>query len=72
MKATTGQTVVAFVTAIRLREAQRILRQEPDILVSELAARVGFNTPKYFSKCFKKEFGVYPKEYVEEQQPSKI
>ena len=72
VKATTGQTVVAFVTAIRLREAQRILRQEPDILVSELAARVGFNTPKYFSKCFKKEFGVYPKEYVEEQQPSKI
>ncbi len=72
VKATTGQTVVAFVTTIRLREAQRIMRQEPDILISELAARVGFNTPKYFSKCFRKEFGVYPKEYAEELKKSKI
>ncbi len=65
VKSTTGQTVIGFITTIRMKEAKRIMQQDPDILISEVAAKVGFNTPKYFSKCFKKEFGMYPKEYVE-------
>ena len=66
VKATTGQTVIAFITSIRLKEAQRIIRSNPNILISDVATQVGFNTPKYFSKCFKKEFGIFPKEYAEE------
>ena len=66
VKATTGQTVIAFITSIRLKEAQRIIRSNPNILISDVAIQVGFNTPKYFSKCFKKEFGIFPKEYAEE------
>ena len=66
VKATTGQTVVAFICTIRMREAKRILQGNPNILINELAARVGFNTPKYFSKCFKKEFGMFPREYAEQ------
>ena len=65
VKATTGQTVIAFITSIRLKEAQRIIRSNPNILISDVATQVGFNTPKYFSKCFKKEFGIFPKEYAE-------
>ena len=40
---------------------------------NDMAMGVGFNTPKYFSKCFKKEFGIFPKEYADqlkEQQES--
>ena len=66
VKATTGQTVIAFITSIRLKEAQRIIQSNPNILISDVATQVGFNTPKYFSKCFKKEFGIFPKEYAEE------
>lgn len=65
VKATTGQTVIAFITSIRLKEAQRIIRSNPNILISDVATQVGFNTPKYFSKCFKKELGIFPKEYAE-------
>ena len=36
------------------------------IRVSELAYAVGFNDPKYFSACFKKEFGVLPSEYLDQ------
>ena len=62
--AITGKTVVEFVNSIRLEEATKILRAEPTITIVDLAARVGFNTPKYFSRCFKKQFGVLPKEYL--------
>ena len=66
MKATTGQTVIAFINSIRMKEAQRIIQSNPNILISDVAIQVGFNTPKYFSKCFKKQFGVFPKEYAEQ------
>ena len=35
------------------------------VRVSELAYAVGFNDPKYFSACFKKEFEMLPTEYME-------
>ena len=71
VKATTGQTVVGFITSIRLKEAKHIIDENPSILISDVAAQVGFNTPKYFSKCFKKEFGLFPKEYAEKLRSMK-
>ena len=65
LRAITGQNITSFITSIRLKEACRILRAEPSIRVSELSYRVGFSTPRYFSQCFKKEFGMLVKEYVE-------
>jgi AraC-like DNA-binding protein len=41
------------------------MRQQPDIRINELSMDVGFNTPKYFTKCFKKEFGFLPSEFLE-------
>lgn len=70
VKATTGQTIVSFMTTIRMREARKILQANPDILITDLASRVGFNTPKYFSKCFKKEFGMFPKDYSQQLKSS--
>lgn len=65
LRAITGQNITSFITSIRLKEACRILRSEPNIRISELSYRVGFSTPRYFSQCFKKEFGMLVKEYVE-------
>lgn len=64
LRALTGQNITGFVTAIRLKEAIKIVRRNPSIQISDLSLRVGFNTPKYFSKCFKKEYGMAIKEYV--------
>ena len=64
LRAITGQNVTSFITSIRLKEACRILRENPSISIVELSAKVGFNTPKYFSKCFKKEFGMTVKEFI--------
>ncbi|MCH4181716.1 MAG: response regulator [Prevotella sp.] len=64
LRALTGQNIVEFITSIRLKKACQILRDHPDISVKELSIRVGFNTPKYFSKCFKKAFHVLPNDFA--------
>ena len=68
LKSLTGMSATAFIRDIRLKAACHTLDQNPNIRISELAYQVGFNDPKYFSVCFKKEFGLSPSEYVERQQ----
>ena len=36
--------------------------------ISEIAYEVGFVDPKYFTKCFVKEYGVSPKSFAEKQE----
>lgn len=67
IRALTGQNVTGFINSIRLKEACRIVRENPYMQVTELSMLVGFNTPKYFSKCFKKEFGILPKDFIEKE-----
>ena len=33
--------------------------------ISEVAYAVGYNDPRYFTNCFKKEIGMMPGEYLE-------
>ena len=68
LRALTGQNVTGFINSIRLKEACRMLRQQPDIRINELSEAVGFNTPKYFTKCFKREFGMLPKEFLAREE----
>lgn len=65
LRAITGQNISSFITSIRMKEACRILRSNPNIRINELCYEVGFSTPRYFSQCFKKEFGMGAKEYAE-------
>lgn len=65
LRALTGQNITGFITSIRMKEACQILKREPNIRINEVAYRVGFSTPRYFSLCFKKEYGFGVKEYVE-------
>lgn len=64
LRALTGLSVTGFINNIRLKEACNIMRQQPSIKITELSMEVGFNTPKYFTKLFKKEFGMLPSEYI--------
>lgn len=67
LRAITGQNVSSFITSIRMKEACRILKKNPYIRINELSYQVGFSTPRYFSLCFKKEFGMSVKEYIEKE-----
>ncbi len=66
LRALTGQNISGFISSIRMKESCRIIRDNPYITVNELAAAVGFNTPKYFSRLFKKEFDMSPSEFCEQ------
>lgn len=63
MKSLTGLNTTSFVRSIRLKAACKIMDENKNIRISDLAYKVGFNDPKYFSICFKKEFGMQPTEY---------
>lgn len=62
-RALLDQTPSEFIKSIRLRRAAELLHHQPDSL-KEVAYQVGFNDPKYFSKCFKKFCGRSPARFV--------
>lgn len=47
----------------RLKKAAQLLK-EGENRINEICYTVGFNSPSYFSKCFQKQFGVSPKDFV--------
>jgi DNA-binding response OmpR family regulator/anti-sigma regulatory factor (Ser/Thr protein kinase) len=66
MRQVTGKTPTEFIRILRLKRAAQLLR-ESQLNVSEIAYKVGFNNPKYFSNYFKEEFGVLPSVYQDRE-----
>jgi signal transduction histidine kinase/ligand-binding sensor domain-containing protein/AraC-like DNA-binding protein len=63
VKQTSGLSIVEFINVIRLKKAAQILKADKSINVAELAYKVGFTDPKYFSKQFKKYFKKSPSKF---------
>lgn len=57
-------TVSQYVTERRMEAAKELLA-DPGCRLYEVAEKVGYEDPKYFSKTFKKVVGVTPREYRE-------
>ena len=63
LKSLTGQSATEFVRNIRLKEAKKLLMNNGhQHTISEISYMVGFNDPLYFSRCFRKYFGIPPSE----------
>jgi signal transduction histidine kinase/DNA-binding response OmpR family regulator/streptogramin lyase len=63
LKSLTGQSATEFVRNIRLKEAKKLLLNNAhQYTIAEISYMVGFNDPLYFSRCFRKYFGVPPSE----------
>lgn len=62
-KALTGMTPNTFILNYRLKHAATMLETNPHISISEVSDHAGFSTTMYFSRCFKKQFGVPPQQY---------
>ncbi|MCR9101837.1 MAG: ATP-binding protein [bacterium] len=58
-KALTGQSIAVFVRTVRLHHGKKLLG-ETSLSVSEVAYRVGFSDPAYFTKTYAVLFGYPP------------
>lgn len=68
--ALTGYNINDFIKSIRLKRACQLLR-DSDYTISEISYITGFTNPKYFSTCFKTEYGETPSDYRQHQKYSK-
>ncbi len=63
MESLLDQPPAVFIRTYRLKKAAKLLLSG-NYYVAEVAFQTGFSSPKYFSKCFQKEFGSTPTEYI--------
>ena len=63
IKGVTGQTPNEFIQTIRMKKATGLLQNHPEMNIADVAYNVGFGSPKYFSKCFREQFGMSPSEF---------
>ena len=57
----TGLSASHYIRSLRLNVAKKLL-EETELNVSEVAYKVGFSSPSYFSQMFKEKFGFAPRE----------
>lgn len=62
-KRETGFGFSEYLTLVRLRQAEYLLKDRADKSISEIAYLCGFNDSNYFSDKFKKAYGVSPLKY---------
>ncbi len=58
----TGQSPVKFIRTVRLKRAAQLL-ESTSYNVSEISGMVGFSDQRYFSSCFRQQYGKTPKEW---------
>jgi transcriptional regulator GlxA family with amidase domain len=61
-KAATGTSVGAYLSQLRLQEARNLLRST-NLAIVDIAATVGIANPSHFSRTYKQQFGVTPRQY---------
>jgi len=67
LKEATGQTPAEFVRHLRLERAAQLLQEDADLRVYEVADAVGYESPDYFARLFREQFGMSPSEYSAEE-----
>lgn len=59
-----GISIVEYLTKLRMEMAKKLIDQGDNVKLEGIAYAVGYNSPYYFSRCFKKYFGISPAKYI--------
>ncbi|SEN50383.1 AraC-type DNA-binding protein [Amphibacillus marinus] len=65
-----NQSPMAYLTELKMERACKFLRME-QLKIYQVAAKVGFQDPYYFSRVFKKVIGLSPKMFQDQIAPRK-
>lgn len=57
-------SVIEYLTSYRLKKAKDLLDEDPLLTITEVSDKVGYMDPYYFSKCFRKQYGLAPSFYI--------
>jgi len=71
LKNLAGQSASRFIRIYRLNIARELIiknRVNHSLNISEIAYEVGFNDPKYFTRCFTKHFGIQPSSFFDDKK----
>ena len=55
----------AYLNDCRIERAKEIMRENPEKMIKEIAAMVGFNNTVSFNRLFKQHEGISPGQYLE-------
>ncbi|MGG6312117.1 response regulator [Paenibacillus macerans] len=66
----TGSTCIEYITSVRVEQAKKLLSSSP-MKSYQIAEQVGYANTHYFSALFKKNTGLSPSEYRDEQREGK-
>ncbi|AEE96973.1 response regulator transcription factor [Mahella australiensis] len=61
-KQVTGENISEYISDLRLSKAKELL-SDINVRINEIAKSVGFDTPSYFARFFKKNTNMTPQEY---------
>ena len=72
LNAETGVSTGQFIRNYRLSIARKLIMENyADRNITEIAYAVGFNDPKYFTRCFTRHYGSSPSTYMREEHMDK-
>ena len=66
LQSAAGETPKAFVSAIQMEKAGKLLKENPDLPILQVASLCGFEESSSFAHTFKRVFGMSPKQYREQ------
>ena len=59
-----------FVTSYRVEEAKRLMQEQPDMKMQDIAEHCGFSSPTVFARVFARETGMTPREWSTQNTPN--
>ena len=67
LKGLTGTSPNEYIQLVRLKAAAQLLRTG-EYRISEVCYLTGFSSMSWFAKCFTKQFGMRPKDFIQQPQ----
>lgn len=66
-----SRTVIEYIRHVRLEEARDLINNT-DYNISQIVYSIGFSSRSYFSKIFKRKYGISPSEFLKNKQENQI